>query len=201
MEYQKIINLLGNTSNQPSKFTTKNWVEIIGDSRGNYNTDTEIKFKTLMLISSLCDHIDAYILVKGRITINGTKDVGWRQADEGSKGVILKYCAPFTDCISEINNTQVDNATYLDVVMPMYNLIEYCDNYSKTFRSLWEYHRDKPNDNLTDSESFKLKVKIKRKYSCNTKDVEMAELFNYFSNFWRTLEMLLINCEINFVLT
>ena len=88
-----------------------------------------------MLKSSLCDYSNAYILVKGRITITGA-DAAARQADERDKGVAFKNCAPFTNCISEINNTQVDNAKEFDIVMPMYNLIEYSDNYAKTTGSL-----------------------------------------------------------------
>ena len=137
MEYKKIINLLDNTRNQ-NKFRTKNWVEINDDSRGTYETNSQIKFKTLILRSSLCDYSDAYILLSGNITITGAgNDDIARQLDERNKGVIFKNCAPFTDCISEINNTQIDNAKYIDVAMPMYNLIEYSDNYSKTLESLW----------------------------------------------------------------
>ena len=141
MEYQKIANLLDdNKSNQPSKFRTKNWVEINDESRGTYNVNSQIKFKTTMLKSSLCDYSDAYILVKGTITITGAgADAAGRQAGESDKGVVFKNCAPFTNCISEINNTQVDNAKDIDIVMPMYSLIEYSDNYAKTSGSLWQY--------------------------------------------------------------
>ena len=104
MEYQKTANLLDNTSNQPSKFRTKNWVEINDESRGTY-TSNDIKFKTTMLRSNLCDYADAYILVKGAITITGAgDDAAARQADERNKGVIFKNCAPFTKCISKIND-------------------------------------------------------------------------------------------------
>ena len=90
-----------------------------------------------MLKSSLCDYSDAYILVKGTITIAGAgDDAAARQADERDNGATFKNCAPFTNCISEINNTQVDNAKDIDIVMPMYNLIEYSDNYAKTAGSL-----------------------------------------------------------------
>ena len=83
---------------------------------------------------------DAYILVKGIITISGTRDdVAARQADDRNKGVIFKNCAPFINCKSEINNTEIDNAKTIDIVMTMYNLIEYSDNYSKTCGSLWQY--------------------------------------------------------------
>ena len=74
MEYQKIINLLDNTPNQLSKFRTKNWIEINDQSRGVYNTNSDIRFKTTMLKSSLCYHSDTYILVKGTITITGVED-------------------------------------------------------------------------------------------------------------------------------
>ena len=118
MEYQKIANLLDdNKSNQPSKFRTKNWIETNDESRGTYNVNSQIKFKTTMLKSSLCDYSDAYILVKGTITITGA---GYNavaiQADERDKDVVLKNCAPFTNCISEINNTQVDNAKDIDIL-------------------------------------------------------------------------------------
>ena len=153
MEYQKIANLLDdNKSNQPSKFRTKNRIEINDESRVTYNVNSQIKFKTTMLKSSLCDYSDAYILVKGTITIEGAgADAAAGQADERDKGVIFKNCAPFTNCISEINNTQVGNAKDIDIVMPMYNLIEYNDNYAKTSGSLWQYYRDEPNNNLADS--------------------------------------------------
>ena len=139
MEYQKIANLSDDkTSNKPFKFRTKNLVKINDESRGTYNVNSQIKFKTTMLKSSLCDYSDAYILVKGAITIAGAgDDAAARQADERDKGVIFKNCAPFTNCISEINDTQVDNAKDIDIVMPMYNLIEYSDNYVKTSGSLW----------------------------------------------------------------
>ena len=205
MEYQKIANLLDdNKSNQPSKFRTKNWVEINNESRGTYNVNSQIKFKTTMLKSSLCDYSDAYILVKGTITIEGAgADAAARQADERDKGVIFKNCAPFTNCTSEINNTQVDNAKDIDIVMPMYNLIEYSDNYPKTSGRLWQYYRDEPNNNLADSESFKFKVKITGKTPAadNEKDVEIIVPVKYLINFWRTLKLPLINCEVNLILT
>ena len=202
MEYQKIANLLDNASNQPSKFRTKNWVEINDESRGVYTTGCDIKFKTTMLRSSLCDYSDAYILVKGNISVNNiaAADAG---ANNTNKKVIFKNCAAFTKCISRINNTDIDNAQDIDIVMPMYNLIEYSDNYSKTSGSLWQYYKDDPNDNIADSESFKSKVKITGKTpdDGNTKDVEIIVPLKYLSNFWRTLEMPLINCNISLFLT
>ena len=204
MEYQKIANLMDDTSNQPFKFRTKNWVEINDESKGTYNVNSQIKFKTIMLKSSLCDYSNAYILVKGKITITGAgADAAARQADERDKAVAFKNCAPFINCISEINNTQVDNAEDIDIVMPMYTLIEYSDNYSKTTGSLWQYFRDEPDDDLEDSESFKSKIKITGKTpdDDNEKDVEIMVLLKYLSNFWRALKMPLINCEVNLILT
>ena len=204
MEYQKIANLIDDTSIKPSKFRTKNWVKVNDESRGTYNFNSQIKFKTTMLKSSLCDYSDAYILVKGTISIRGIgADAAARRADERDKGVAFKNCAPFTNCISEINNAQADNAKDIDIVMPMYNLIEYSDNYAKTTGSLWQYFRDEPDDNLEDSESFKSKIKITRKTpnDDNEKDIEIMVPLKYLSNFWRTLEMALIKCEVNLILT
>ena len=204
MEYQKIANLIGDTSNKPSKFRTKNWVEINDESRGVYNVNSQIKIKTTMLKYSLCDYSDAYILVKGRITINGRgAAVAAREADERDKGVAFKNCAPFINCISEINNTQIDNAKDIDIVMLMYNLMECSDNFAKTSGSLWQYFRDEPDDDLEDSESFKSKIKITGKTpdDDNVKDVETIVPLKYLSNFWRTLEMPLIICEVNLILT
>ena len=101
-----------------------------------------------MLRSNLCDYADAYILVKGTIRITGAgDDAAARQADERDKGAIFKNCAALTKCTSRINNKDIDNAQDIDVVMPMYNLIEYNDNYSKTSGSLWQYYKDQLNVN------------------------------------------------------
>ena len=174
--------MLDSASNQPSKFRTRNWVEINDESRGTY-TSNDIKFKTTMLRSNLCDYSDAYILVKGTITITGNavppagrteaQLLAARQADERDKSVIFKNCAPFTKWISKINNTDIDIAKNINIAMPMYNLIEYSDNYSKTSGSLYQYYKDELNDNIAGSESFKSKVKItgKTPNDGNTKDV------------------------------
>ena len=127
-----------------------------------------------MLKSSLCDYSDAYVLVKGTITINGRgADAAARRAYEQDKGVAFKNFAPFISCISEINNTQIDNAKDIDIVMPVYNLIEYSDNYANTSGSLWQYFRDEPDDNLEDSESFKSKIKITGKSSDNDNEKDV----------------------------
>ena len=131
MEYQKIANLMDSASNQPCKFRTKNWVEINDESRETCNVKSHTKFKTTMLKSSLCDYSDVYILVKGTIAVNNIAAAG-ADANNTNKKVIFKNCAPFTSFISEINKTQIDNSKDIDIVMPIYDLIEYSDNYSKT---------------------------------------------------------------------
>ena len=173
--------MLENETDQPSKFRTRNWVEINDESRGTYTSD-DIKFKTTMLRSNLCDYADAHILVKGTMTITGAEnDDAAKRLDERNKDVIFKNCAPFTKCISRITNTDKDNAQDTNIVMRMYNLIEYSDNYSKTSGSLWQYYKDDPNDNIADSESFKSKVKITGKTPAdrNTKSVEMIVPLKY----------------------
>ena len=140
-------------------------MEINDEARGTYSPNKQIKFKTSMLRSSLSDYSDAYILVKGNIAVNNTTADG-AAANNDNKKVLFKNCAPFINCISKINNTDTDNAKYIDIVMPMYNLIEYSNNYSKTSGSLWQYYKDVDanNDNaivnfnvnnVTDSFNFK----------------------------------------------
>ena len=161
MEYKKIANLLDNASNQPSRYRIRHWVGINDDSRGKY-TNVDVKFKTTMLKSDLCDYADAYIFVKGTITITGAgDDDAARQLDERKKSVIYKNCASFTKCISRTSNTDIDNAQDIDIVLSSYNLIEYSNNYSKTCGSLWQYYKDYPNDNMAQSESLKSKIKRK----------------------------------------
>ena len=170
-----------------------------------------------MLRSSLCDYSDAYILLKGNITVNNTAADG-AAANNTNKEVIFKNCAPFTNCISKINNTQIDNAEYIDIVMPMYNLIEYSDNYSKTSGSLWKYCKDIPavdnngdivdfnGANATDSFNFKTKMTGQTAADGNNGNiagrvnVEIIVPLKYLSNIWRTLEMPLINCKIEIIL-
>ena len=121
MEYQKIINLLNNTQNEPSKFRTKNWVEINNGSRETYNKSNQTKCKASMIRPNVRDYSDVYILVCVTITITGSGNYDAEKwADERrNKRVILKNCAPFTVRISNTNNTQMDNTKDTDVVMPM----------------------------------------------------------------------------------
>ena len=183
MEYQKITNLLDDTTNPLSKFRTKNWVEINDESKGRcYNSN--IRFKASIIRSNLCDYSDAYIFVKGTITVPNTEDAG-AAVNNYNKILIFKKCAPFTDCITKINNTQVDDAQKIDIVMPMYNLKECSDAYLKTSGGLWQYYRDdepalNTNGEIIDfpannnnSASFKFKQLITGQAGNNdTKDVE-----------------------------
>ena len=121
MEYKKIINLWDNTPKQPSKFKTKNWIGIHDKSREVYNEDNQIRFKTSMFSSSLCDYSDVYIHVTGTITVAPATAAAPVKAN---KNIIFENCKPFTNCISRINNKRVDDAHDIDVVMPMYKLIE-----------------------------------------------------------------------------
>ena len=157
-----------------------------------------------MLRLRLCDCNDVYILANGTLTIIGAGgDDATKQLDERNKGIIFKNCPPFTESKGQINNTQTENVKYIDVVMLMYNLIEYIDTYSTISGSLWQYYRDDPNNNITQSESLKFKIKItgKTHFAGNAKDFEIAVPLKYLSNFWRTLEMPLVNCEINLILS
>ena len=209
MEYQKIANLLNDASNKPSKFRTRNWVEINDDMRGAYSPNKQIRFKTAMLRSSLCDYSDAYILVKGNITVNNTAADG-AAANNTNKKVIFKNCAPFTNCISKINNTQIDNAEYIDIVMPMYNLIEYSGNHWKTTGSLWQYCKEIPAVNnaglIVDFNWANATDSLKTKITSQTNNdgrinFELMLPLKYLSNFWRTPEIPLINCEVELILT
>ena len=143
--------MLDNARNQPPKFSTDNWVEINDDLNGTYNTNSQIKFEAQMLKWNMCDYSDASILVKGNIATTGgpentaNANKWWY---ERNKEVMIKNCEPFTDCITGINNAQKGNRKDLDVVLPMYNLIEHGNNYWKTCGSLWKYLRDEPIDNI-----------------------------------------------------
>ena len=157
MEFQKIVNLLEITSDNKDlrKYITKKWIEVYDQSEKNYNLNNEIRIKTLKLRSDLCDFSDAYIVVKGDITVTNPNNV------KRNRAVAFKNNAPFTNCITKINGVKIDNAEDFDVVVPMYNLLEYSKNYKKTTVSLWNYYRDQPNDPLsTNSESFKYKTSI-----------------------------------------
>ena len=132
METQKITNFLGNAENESLKFATRKWYVINNQNNADNGDGDEngatIKFETKVIKSNLCDYSDAYILVTGDITAtNGN----------ANRNVAFKNCASFTKCVTDINNEHVDNADNLAIVMPMYNLIEYRNNYSDTSGRLW----------------------------------------------------------------
>ena len=139
METQKIVNLLNGSDNENSKFATKKWYIIDSESNGNYSHHNPIKFLTKSIESSLCDYSDAYILVTGNITVTriiSGYPVQRKKPIDAATQVIFKNCAPFENCRTEINETFVDYADFINITMPMYNLIEYSDNYSDTSGSL-----------------------------------------------------------------
>ena len=144
METQTNLNLLNNTNNENSKFVTKEWYVIDSESKGNnYLPDNEIKFLTGSLESNLlCDYSDAYILATANITVAG---------DDANTKVAFKNCAPFEECRTEINESFVDKTEHINIAMPVYNLIEYSDNYSDTSGILWQFKRDeiRGDDDLT----------------------------------------------------
>ena len=166
MEFNKINNLLGPVHDKVPKFITKKWIEVQSQSGSTYNTSKPIRFKTSMLRSDLCDYSDAYVWVKGAITVTDPNNVNF------DRRLTLKNDAPFISCISKINGELVENAEDLDIVIPMYNLLEYSKNYKKTSGSLFNYYRDKPkkhtigngdkaiNISIRNSESFDYKTKI-----------------------------------------
>ena len=171
MEYDKINNLLGNESENLSKFITRQYVKVNSLSN-TYDENKSIRFKTPMLRSDLCDYADAYILIRGTITVAGN-----HPRDRQNRPVILKNNAPFISCITRINGELIEDADDLDVVMPMYNLLEYSKNYGKTTGSSHNYYRDELNDdadlnnlpynNVVSSSAFKYKSKLLN----NTPDV------------------------------
>ena len=146
MEYQKIANLLGNISDSAPKFITKNWIEVHDQFGGSYSTNKRIRIKTSILQSDLCDYSNAYIVVKGTITVEGANN-----RDRKNKSLAFKNNAPFISCISKINSVLPENAEDLDV-MPLFSLLGYGKNYSKMTGSLGNY--------VIDSKSFKYKTSI-----------------------------------------
>ena len=138
MEYQKITNLLDTTLDEVPRFITKNWVEVHDQSVSaddRYKPTKQIRFKTSVLRSDFCDYSDACIVVKGDITL--TKTNTRRSIDARNRFLAFKNNAPFT-IISKINNVLIENAEDLDIVMPMYNLLEYSKNYKKNSRKFLE---------------------------------------------------------------
>ena len=224
MEHDKINNLLLseiNESEKLSKFITRQYIEVSSLSN-TYNENKSIRFKTPMLRSNLCDYSDAYILVKGTITVTapGVNNNVNNIRDKRYRSLILKNNAPFVSCITRINGELIEHADDLHIVMPMYNLLEYSKNYRKTIGSLCNYYRDELSDDADDnnfdnikvvnSNTFKYKNKITgNTYNVNvgaqgydvnkngTQEVELAIPLKYLGNFWRALNIPLINCEVS----
>ena len=183
-----------------------------------YNKNKSIRFKTPMFRSNLCDYSDAYIFVKGTI-IPGVNNNANNKRDKRNRPLILKNNAPFVSCITRINGELIEDADDLDIVMPMYNLLEYSKNYRKTIGSLYNYYRDELSDDadhnfdnikVVNSNTFKYKNKITgNTYNVNagtqgydvnkngTQEVELAIPLKYLGNFWRTLNIPLISCEVS----
>ena len=224
MEYDKINNLLlseDNESEKLSKFVTREYVKVNSLSNA-YNENKSIRFKTPMLRSNLCDYSDAYILVKGTITVtapeanNNANNI----RDKRNRPLILKNNAPFVSCITRINGELIEDANDLDIVMPMFNLLKYSKNYRKTIGLLYNYYRDELSDDADDnnfdnikvinSNTFKYKNKITgntyninagaQGYDVNKNGMQKVELpipLKYLGNFWRALNIPLISCEVS----
>ena len=211
MEFQKITNFLDTTSDDKDlpRFVTKKWIEVYDQSEKNHNPNKEIRIKTSILSSDLCDFSDACIVVKGNIIVANPDDA------KRNKELTFKNNAPFITCISKIKGVKNDNVEDLDVVIPMYNLLEYSKNYKKTTGSLWNYYRDEPSDPLSsNSESFKYKASITENtynigadeegYDANKvckNETEVVILLKHLSNFWKSLNIPLINSQLELILT
>ena len=212
MENKKIINLLDKIDTDSKHFVVYNKWYIIKDENntnsgvdkntGANNPDT-IKYDTRVLKPNLCDNAEAYILVDG--TIRAANNVN------DDNRLAFKNCAPFTKCTLEINDEHVDTGENLDIVMPMYNLIEYSDNYQDSSATLYQYKRDEPPDNTDNnlatntSSSFKNKVDLLGNptivNNAARRNLKIVVPLKYLSNFFRSLEMTLINCKIKLNLT
>ena len=229
MEYNKINNLLSflklsednEMSEQLSKFVTREYVRVNSLSN-TYNANKSIRFKTPMLRSNLCDYCDAYILVKGTIMVTalGANNNANNIRDKKNRPLILKNNTPFVSCITRINGELIEDADDLDIVLSMYNLLEYGKNYRKTIGSLYNYYRDELSDDADDnnfdnikvvnSEAFKYKNKTTgntynvdagaQGYDVNkngTQEVELPIPLKYLGNFWRALNIPLISSEVS----
>ena len=194
METQKIVNLLNSSENEYSRFARKKWNIIDSESKGKYSHENPIKCFTKSIESTLCDYSDPHNLITGNIT--GTPNNAATQ-------VIFKNCAPFKHCRTEINDTFVDYADFINIAMSMYNLIKYSHNYSDTSGGLWNFKKheminnaDVTNDNNAPSFKYKANL-IGNTENYGTKNgVKIVVPLKYLSNFWRSLKMPLIDCKV-----
>ena len=218
MEYDKINNLLLSEENEKlSKFVTREYVKVNSLSN-TYNENKSIRFKTRMLRSHLCDYSDGYILVEGTIIVTAPGDNNNVNniRDKRNRPLISKNNAPFVSCITRINGELIEDADELDIVIPIYNLLEYSKNYRKTIGSLYNYYKDElggnanNNDNTVNSDTFRYKNKITgnrhnvaagaKDSTANkngTNDIKLAIPLKYLGNFWRVLNIQLISCEVS----
>ena len=200
MESQKIINLLDSNDNESQKFAIKRWYIINeqntgNNAYGNGEDGTTIKFETKVIKPNLCDYSDAYILVIGNI-----------QNKPANSVMTFKNCAPFRTCDVTINDEHVEKVENLDIVIPMYNLLEYSDNYQDSTGSLYQFKRDEPPDNNTNLANNTTSLVYKSKLISGTDDnnvnnVKLVVPLKYVSNFFRSLELPLVNCKIDLELT
>ena len=207
METQKIVNLLNNSDNKSPKFVTIKWYIINDQNNGQYGrgneNDSTIKFETKVIKPNLCDYSNAYIFMTGDIKVEGVA---------ANTNVAFKNCAPFTRCISHINDKHVETVKNLDIIMLMYNLIECYDNYADSSESLYKLKRDESPMNdaenllnvaLDNSNSFKYKASLLGKATdadgndTSLKNTKIVVPLKYLSIFFRSLEMILINCKIH----
>ena len=165
MEYQKITNLLCNIPDKVPRFITKKWIEVHDQSGKTCNTNKQTRFKTSMLRSDLCDYSDEYIVAKGKIIVTNPNN------DAYDKKLAFKNNAPFTSCISKINNTLIYNAENLDIAMPKYNLLEYSKNYRKTTGAVGNI-----NYSIKDSKSFDYKTSTTGKLEGNNVEKDDVEI-------------------------
>ena len=189
------------------KLATKKWYVIDSETKCNYSHGDPITFLTKSIESNLCDYSDPYLLVTGKIAV--TRTIAAAGAKPQRKQVLteaiqvaFKNCAPLKDCRTEISDTFVDYADFINIAIPMYNLIEYSDNYSDTSGSLSDFKKDEivnnadlTNDDNDPSCKYKASLITNNETDGTKMGVKIAVTLKYLSNFWRSLEMSLINCK------
>ena len=216
MENQKIINLLDKIDTDSKYFATKKWYIINDENNTNYGVDKNtgannpdtIKYDTRVLKPNLCDYAEAYILIDSTIRAEPEEaPLAAPLADIDNARLTFKNCVPFTKCNLEINDEHVDTAENLDIAMPMYNLIEYSDNYQDSSATLYQYKGDEPPDDIANnltkniSTSFDYKIKLlgnpEVANNIARRNIKIIVPLKYLSNFFRSLEMPLINAKLN----
>ena len=191
MESQKIINLLNSNNTESQKFATKRWYIIQDQNQRAYGNSTDnvsIKYDTKVIKANLCDYSVAFILVTGNI-----------ENKPNNSTVASKNCSPFQTCNLNINDEYIKKVSYLDIIMPMYNLLEYSDNYEDTTGSLYQFKRDEPPDNNGEVDANTTSLKYKSINDIN--NIKLVVPLKYISSFFRLLEMPLVNCKVDLELT